>query len=345
MVGIREADLNRLLAALREGEQPDTAGDVRRRVLATITEVVGGDIVAYQSIDPATGSSEQVSVPDGWETTELAEVFTRHVPQHPLLPHFLRAGDLDAARLSDVATRRQVRDLGIYQDFYRPLGITHQLVCRLGTDLGVADILVFNRGGSDFTDAELQLVRLARPYLATVVATASAGAWFDSALAALEGVDDTAYGVVLLGPLGRIRVANRAARLLLSTYFRRPAREGGVVPEELGAWLARQSAVARPYVVTRGSRRLTVRLFRHRAAAALLLSEAGTRTPPVATAANLTARESDVLWLVAGGRTNAQAALALRISVRTVEKHLENAYAKLGATSKAEAAERAFGRT
>ncbi|NUT99296.1 MAG: helix-turn-helix transcriptional regulator [Saccharothrix sp.] len=343
-MGIREADLDKLLAALRDGEQPGT-GDVRRRVLSTITRVVGGDIVAYQSIDPRTGGSEQVSVPDGWETSELAEVFTQHVPQHPLLPHFLRADDLDAARLSDVVTRRQLRDLGIYQDFYRPLGIAHQLVCRLDTDLGVSNILVFNRGSADFTDAEVGLARLARPYLANLVATAAAGSWFDSALAALEGIDDTAYGVVLLGPLGRIRVANRSARLLLSAYFRRSAREGGVVPEELGAWLVRQDLAPQPYLVTRGSRRLTVRLFRHRASAALLMSETGTRTATAATAPNLTPRESDVLWLVAGGRTNAQAAQLLRISVRTVEKHLENVYGKLGVTSKAEAAERVFGTT
>ncbi|MEJ2855284.1 MULTISPECIES: helix-turn-helix transcriptional regulator [unclassified Saccharothrix] len=342
MAGIREADLNKLLAALRDVEQPGTE-DVRRQVLSTITEVVGGDIVAYQSIDPRTGRSEQLSVPDAWETSELEEVFTRHVPEHPLLRHFLRTADLDAARLSDVAGLRQVRDLGIYQEFYRPLGIAHQLVCRLTADLGVSTILVFNRGRSDFTDAELALTRLARPYLANLVATASARSWFDSALVALEGVDDTAYGVVLLGPLGRIRVANRSARLLLTTYFRRPGREGGVLPEELGAWLAGQTLAPQPYVVTRGSRRLTVRLYRHNMSAALLLSETITRTRPAAITANLTARESDVLWLVRGGRTSAQAAQVLRISVRTVEKHLENVYRKLGVTSKAEAAERAFG--
>ncbi|MFI9816916.1 helix-turn-helix transcriptional regulator [Saccharothrix variisporea] len=343
MAGIRGADLDKLLTALREVDQPGTE-DVRRQVLTAITKVVGGDIVAYQSIDPSTGRSEQVSVPDAWETTALEEAFSRHVPEHPLLRHFLRTGELEAARLSDVAGRRELRALGIYQEFYRPLGIAHQLVCRLTADLGVSTILVFNRSGSDFTDTELALTRLARPYLANLVATASAGAWFDSALAALEGVDDTAYGVVLLGPLGRIRVVNRSARLLLETYFRRPGREGGVLPDELDSWLVQQSLAPQPYVVTRGSRKLTVRLFKHDMSAALLLSETSTRTKPAAIAANLTARESDVLWLVNGGRTSAQAAQVLRISVRTVEKHLENVYRKLGVTSKAEAAERAFGR-
>jgi DNA-binding CsgD family transcriptional regulator len=342
VAGIRTADLTKLLAAVRDAGQP-TGQDVRHQVLTAITQVVSGDIVAYQSMDPVTGRSEQISEPDSWVTAEFEEVFARHVPEHPLFQHFLRTGELEATRLSDVASPSRFRGLGIYQDFYRPLGITHQLICRLGGDLGVSDILVFNRGGADFTDAERQIVGLARPLLANLVATASATSWFDTALAALEGIDDTAYGIVLLGPLGRIRVVNRSARLLLATYFRRPVREGGVLPEELGSWLAHQGLAPEPYTAKRGSRRLTVRLFKHQASSALLLSEASTRTAPVQPAA-LTARETDVLWLVANGRTSAQAARALQISARTVEKHLENVYGKLGVTTRTEAAAMVFGK-
>jgi DNA-binding NarL/FixJ family response regulator len=43
----------------------------------------------------------------------------------------------------------------------------------------------------------------------------------------------------------------------------------------------------------------------------------------------LTAREWEVLRLVARGATNCEIALQLRISPRTVEKHLEHVYRKL----------------
>src|ERR1700753_724692 len=46
--------------------------------------------------------------------------------------------------------------------------------------------------------------------------------------------------------------------------------------------------------------------------------------------AGLTVRELDVLTLLAGGMTAAAIARARRISPRTVHKHLENAYGKLG---------------
>ena len=44
----------------------------------------------------------------------------------------------------------------------------------------------------------------------------------------------------------------------------------------------------------------------------------------------LTAREREILALVAQGHTNAQVAAALWISPATVAKHLENVYSKLG---------------
>ncbi|MDO9028159.1 MAG: response regulator transcription factor, partial [Candidatus Roizmanbacteria bacterium] len=51
-----------------------------------------------------------------------------------------------------------------------------------------------------------------------------------------------------------------------------------------------------------------------------------------------TPREREISALLLQGKSNKQIALALGISVRTVEFHLSNIYAKLGATSRTEAA-------
>ena len=52
----------------------------------------------------------------------------------------------------------------------------------------------------------------------------------------------------------------------------------------------------------------------------------------------LTAREAEVLRLLAGGRSNREIAAALGLSVRTAERHVANVYAKLGAHGRAAAA-------
>jgi DNA-binding CsgD family transcriptional regulator len=64
-----------------------------------------------------------------------------------------------------------------------------------------------------------------------------------------------------------------------------------------------------------------------------------TRTHP----AGLTARQAEVLTLVAEGHTNAEIAEALYLSPRTVESHVSAVLTKLGATTRRDAVRRARG--
>src|SRR5690606_28892696 len=52
---------------------------------------------------------------------------------------------------------------------------------------------------------------------------------------------------------------------------------------------------------------------------------------------HLTPRESDVLRLIAAGKTNREISEELVLSERTVARHITNIYAKVGVRSKAEA--------
>jgi DNA-binding CsgD family transcriptional regulator len=61
--------------------------------------------------------------------------------------------------------------------------------------------------------------------------------------------------------------------------------------------------------------------------------------------APLTAREEQVLALVAEGNTNAQVAAGLGIATRTVGKHLEHVYEKLDRHTRAGAVSSWLGRT
>jgi DNA-binding NarL/FixJ family response regulator len=58
---------------------------------------------------------------------------------------------------------------------------------------------------------------------------------------------------------------------------------------------------------------------------------------PAAAPDGLTPREVDVLRLIATGRTNREIAVDLVISVYTVERHVHNAYAKIGVRNRADA--------
>ena len=59
---------------------------------------------------------------------------------------------------------------------------------------------------------------------------------------------------------------------------------------------------------------------------------------------DLTVREREVLQWVAAGKTNAQIADILDASPRTIGKHLENIYAKLGVETRTAAVNRGMAR-
>jgi len=52
---------------------------------------------------------------------------------------------------------------------------------------------------------------------------------------------------------------------------------------------------------------------------------------------NLTAREVEVLRLLAEGKTNKEIAAALVVSIPTVQRHIANIYGKIGARGRADA--------
>ena len=70
----------------------------------------------------------------------------------------------------------------------------------------------------------------------------------------------------------------------------------------------------------------------------ILLAAPRPAAPDTAYPGRLTPREVDVVRLIAAGRSNREIAAALVLSERTVERHIANAYRKLGVSSRVDAA-------
>ncbi|HJW61016.1 MAG TPA: helix-turn-helix transcriptional regulator, partial [Actinomycetota bacterium] len=79
-----------------------------------------------------------------------------------------------------------------------------------------------------------------------------------------------------------------------------------------------------------------------RLGAALDVREVAARRGRAALPGGLTGREAEVLALVAAGRSNREIAAVLVLSHKTVARHLSNIFAKLGVSSRTQAAAYAF---
>ena len=73
------------------------------------------------------------------------------------------------------------------------------------------------------------------------------------------------------------------------------------------------------------------------AIASALAGHAPSARVAIRAARDLTAREVEVVRLLASGQTNQEIAEELVVSVRTVERHIANIYRKLGARGRAHA--------
>ena len=121
-----------------------------------------------------------------------------------------------------------------------------------------------------------------------------------------------------------------------------------MLPEPIAGWvdqaLANRSLVSRgiadpiaPLVLRRGDQYLAIRLVADhgRGQHLLLMEESPMNTPPdLLLGLGLTPREAEVLAWVAQGKTNRETGMILGLSTRTVQKHLERVFTKLGVESR-----------
>jgi DNA-binding CsgD family transcriptional regulator len=225
---------------------------------------------------------------------------------------------------------------------YAPLGVSHQIALILPSPASVTIGVALSRGGPDFSDRDRRLLDLARPHLAQAYRNAKLRERTAGTVKALRrGLDDTGEALVVLDLAGHVAFATSTARTLIRAATGKALREAGSLPEPLGSWTtAQQARLATAALVIDGPRPLLARMIPPRAGelAVIVLERRG---PAVSLstlrAMNLTLREAQVLDLFVRGTSTQSTAEQLEISPRTVHKHAQAIYAKLGVNERSQA--------
>ena len=159
---------------------------------------------------------------------------------------------------------------------------------------------------------------------------------------AREAVDVAGFGVLLVDARGRLAWRTPQAALWLKTMDE--AAAPGRLPQAMDAALLDDSA---PVLFSSGGVQLSVRnMGRVGIGETMLLLEQlsnNASAPSRLTNAALTPRETEVLSWLAKGKTNRDIGDILGMSHRTVNKHLEHVFEKLGVETRAAAAALATG--
>jgi len=219
------------------------------------------------------------------------------------------------------------------------------LPAKYPTVIGIA----LNRSGSlDFSERDRLLLNLVRPHVVQAYRNARAVTRMSRNLGmAFSALDSLDSAIVLVTQAARV-LATRRATQLLAKYFPGTAPTHSQLPDTLRRWTRHQMdnlrgtsvpAVLTPLTVEKGGSRLVVRLLPDTDCFPLNLTE-----PPNAAAHEtfqrfgLTPREAEVLSWVAQGKTNIVIGKILGLSPRTVQKHLEHIFQRLGVETRTAAA-------
>jgi DNA-binding CsgD family transcriptional regulator len=318
--------------ALRE------ASSFPQELLSLLSTVVEADVYSYNEFNvPAktalyTWHPRQFEViPDGMK------ILGHYLDQIPFI--FERQ---DATRFSDCIETADFQKLPIYHEFYRPMRVPFTMGLILCQNPREEQYLGFHHSRRDFTDRDVLFMNLLRPHVIQAFQQAKQLTALGTHVAGLDGLlDENHQAVICLDEQGQPTGGTQHAWDLLQAYCPPSPHSPSRLPEVVSRWIAQRltehraanSLVTSPFtlLIEQSHGQLSIKALRQENGWFLVLEEQSlAQATERLRSLGLTQREIEVLHWVAQGKSNPEIGTILGISPRTVQKHLERVYRRLG---------------
>ncbi len=346
MAGLAHREVRALAKFLHEVHSPGDHDAWVDRVLSSVSSLIPCHLVTYRE-GPIKNPPRRAK-PDGLYTAESGQTYERLADRQRAFIRFARETVRGPARLSDFLSRREFHRSALYNEVYRPNQIEDVLAVAFATQRGELRGIGLHRD-QVFSERDRLLLETVRPHLELGYEAARAFTDLKGWAARLEeGVAAFGGAVLELTADGRIVNSTGDVHRLVTEYFDE-ASPGDRLPETLHLWMRQhdpglRDALCLPaplasLAVDRPGKRLVARMLATSGSRTILLEEQRTGVEPHHfKSLGLTARENQVLAQIARGHTNKQIASELSISPRTVQRHLEHIYERLGVNTRTAAA-------
>lgn len=314
-----------------------------------LAQLVDADVTAFNEVN--FKARRMLTVIDNHE---LQLLYHRRQPefeslmhQNPLISHYARQHDTPR-KISDFMSLKEWRSTQIFDEFYRRALGSYQIAMVLPLEVPTIAAFAFNRAASDFTQRHRALLTVLQPHVTqayknAVVYTQT----IERVQTREEMLDACGVGWIDLDETLSITRSSPTIPDTFESFFRTQNLDDKKLPPELAAWVAGQLERAHSgqpvsaFVVENASGRLTVRLLAsERSSTWSLVAErfVGVDSPQPLRALGLTERQAETLYWLAQGKSNAEIAIILNISIRTVETHVYRIFDILKVGNRTEAA-------
>ena len=329
---------------LRELYQLRSHQSFTAHLVATLPSITEGEFTSYNEINPTHAASTfHTDVPCFLrDPAHYGGVLAAHANTHPILNQMEKTQDGRAVTFSDVVSMRTFRESALYHEFYKPLRIPYIIGIALAIDHHHSITIARHRDGREFSEKTRTTLNAIRPHVQQAFQNALAVISLQDQLAGLnQAMEEAGQALLAVTPEGRIKWATPRAYALM-THYGVPIRRGSDwLPVRLREWtrhiqqqLESPNEVVAPIIplkITRGGAALSVRLVSKGSQSLLLLEEQRSAIDAHELhTLGLSKRETEVVGWLAEGKTNPEIGTILGISPRTVQKHLERIYGRLG---------------
>lgn len=357
-MGITRQDFEGVLNFVHDLYDRRALHDLADRTMATLARIVAAERIVYGEFDVERQAARLAMQPtvikehDGTVDGTVNGALTtleHDFGNHPLFRYYLQSNDGRAHKASQVMTKPQFERYSENDSFIRQFGARYQMAIFFPAGPALVTVILVTRSQRDFTERERGLLNRLHPHLVRAFHnTASFNRMSRDMDALFELLEGPTSSVIVLSETGGVKRWTEQARTWIAQYCRTqfPA-SGDLLPDCFAEWYSRQLALVTqqtlapqprdPLMVDKNGRQLTVQLIPdhfHDEHLLLLNEKRGDMSWSAMGEHGLTPRESEVLAWVAKGKTNADIGTILGLSDRTVQKHLEHIYQKLGVESR-----------
>jgi DNA-binding CsgD family transcriptional regulator len=302
------------------------AESIYHRIGHALTSVLASDVSAIEVFDRNGDYAER-----RWSNADLQisrnfEGFLANRFSHPLFREFVVSGLRSPVRISDCVDNRGFHATGMFNEFFRPLGISTQMAVALPSDSIGIPVLTFARSRADYSHEEKRALAELIPKIRRQIASEQTWGHYDLLIRQLMGAGSASVALIAFHQY----VIHSAPHVsdLLDRYFPDPSRSRSQLPRQLVHLLrSRSGTVGSRYtfesVESQSSLIVTVADSENGDQQILSFREIESPRSKLTRRFDLSSRLVDVLLLVEEGHSNKQIAERLKLSPNTIRTQVE----------------------
>ena len=355
-----------ILELVRELYQACTLEAFANHTLSILQKIVPSEVAYYSNIDFQSCEVSMMSCPslNPPDVKLLEQTARQYFYEHPCIRNYLRTRDERTYKISDFLSENQLHKLeGLYGQFLHPVGMEDQIGFLLSTSSLAPNnesrlccsqkeiiLISLHRNQRNFSERDRFVLNLLGPHLFQAYENAKSFTQVQNELVQMRQATER-LGMIVLTSNGQVQVMTQQAWLWLTKYFQTRLRQAFSLPDNLQQWVKYQMSLVvsdselslprLPLQVEREGRRLIVSFIVEPLGNQYLLlleeQQSVSLSAETLELLGLTKREAEILYWVAQGKSNAEIASIVASSSRTVKKHLEHIYQKLGVQTRATA--------